>query len=183
MQHRLLLAAALVLAGCRTSDDVATGPAASDPYGAAAALRSSGHHHGPYHQREGELPVEQLQQAKRASARYNDVENAKADGYKDINVVIQNMGRHFLKDSLLDGTFDVEHPELLVYSPDEAGILRLVAVEYAIPRDLSKEEPEGFEGKVDDWTEEVDFPLWTLHAWVWKQNPDGVFSPTNSRVP
>jgi hypothetical protein len=25
--------------------------------------------------------------------------------------------------------------------------------------------------------------FWTLHAWVWKDNPDGLFNPTNSRVP
>jgi hypothetical protein len=24
--------------------------------------------------------------------------------------------------------------------------------------------------------------FWTLHAWVWKDNPDGVFNPTNSQV-
>jgi hypothetical protein len=24
--------------------------------------------------------------------------------------------------------------------------------------------------------------FWTLHAWVWKDNPDGVFNPTNNQV-
>jgi hypothetical protein len=123
----------------------------------------------------------ELKRAKRATARYQDVRKAVADGYLDINVVRPNMGRHFLKQSLVDGTFEVERPEVLVYSPKPNGHLQLVAVEYAAP--LSRTTPEGFRGSADVWTPDPQFPLWTLHAWVWKGNPDGVFHMTNARVP
>ena len=106
-----------------------------------------------------------------------------ADGYVDINVVIPNMGRHFLKTSLLDAKFEAEGPELLVYSPHENGRMELVAVEYAVPLDLSAAAPDGFRGAADQWFADHRFGLWTLHAWTWKDNPDGVFSPTNTRVP
>ncbi|HET8835950.1 MAG TPA: hypothetical protein VFN08_14570 [Gemmatimonadales bacterium] len=109
--------------------------------------------------------------------------NAVADGYVDINVVRPNMGRHFLKDSLVDGRFEVDRPEILVYSPKPNGHLQLVAVEYAVPLGMSATAPEGFQGPDDVWMPDPQFPLWTLHAWVWKGNPDGVFHMTNARVP
>jgi hypothetical protein len=127
------------------------------------------------------LSSDELKRAKRATARYQDVRKAVADGYVDINVVRPNMGRHFLKDSLVDAKFEVERPEVLVYSPKPNGHLELVAVEYAAP--LSSRAPEGFQGSDDVWTPDPQFPLWTLHAWVWKGNPDGVFHMTNARVP
>jgi hypothetical protein len=129
------------------------------------------------------LRSDQLKRAKRATARYHDVRKAVADGYVDINVVRPHMGRHFLKEGLVDAKFEVERPEVLVYSPDENGHLQLVAVEYAVPLDLSRAAPEGFEGSEDVWVPDPQFPLWTLHAWVWKGNPDGVFSMNNARVP
>ena len=84
---------------------------------------------------------------------------------------------------LIDGKFEPEHPELLVYSPDANGKLQLVAVEYAVPLAASAHAPEGFEGSADTWVPDVQFPLWTLHAWVWSPNPAGIFNPMNSRVP
>jgi hypothetical protein len=179
VQHRYLLAAALALTGCRSPEDAPTAPAAS----AVPAALSAAPHHGPYRQPLGPLPVAELQRARRATARYHDIRNAVADGYVDINVVIPNMGRHFLKDSLVDAKFEVERPELLVYSPHENGRMELVAVEYAVPLDLSAAAPEGFRGAADEWFADQRFGLWTLHAWAWKDNPDGVFSPTNARVP
>jgi hypothetical protein len=129
------------------------------------------------------LPVEQLALVKRATARYRDVANAVADGYSDINVVIPNMGHHYLKQALMDSTFDLEHPEILVYAPDSRGKLQLVAAEYAVPTNLSAKAPEGFRGSADQWFVNEQFNIWTLQAWVWKDNPAGTFYPTNPNVP
>ena len=179
MQHRLMLIAALALASCRGPEDAPTAPGAS----ALPAALSAAPHHGTYQQPHGSLPAAELQRARRATARYHDIRRAVADGYVDINVVIPNMGRHFLNDSRLDAKFEVERPELLVYSPHENGRMELVAVEYAVPLDLSAAAPDGFQGAADQWFADHRFGLWTLHAWTWKDNPDGVFSPTNTRVP
>lgn len=174
MQYRMLLAAALILAGCRNSDEPATAPATA----VAAATRAE------FRDPSGQaLPIDQLERARNATARYHDIRKATDDGYVDINVVRPHMGRHLLKEGLVDGTFDIEHPELLVYSPDANGRLQLVAVEYAVPLAASQTAPEGFEGSADTWVPDMQFPLWTLHAWVWSPNPDGVFNATNSRVP
>jgi hypothetical protein len=179
VHHRLMLIAALALASCRGAEDAPTAPAAS----ALPAARSAAAHHGRYRQPHGPLPVAELQRVRRATGRYHDIRNALADGYVDIDVLIPNMGRHFLKDSLLDAKFEAERPELLVYSPQENGRMELVAVEYAVPLSLSAAAPEGFVGAADQWFADQHFGLWTLHAWTWKDNPGGVFNPTNVRVP
>jgi hypothetical protein len=171
-----MAAIAITLAGCHSYDRTATGPSATSGYAVAP-------HHAAYVHTGATLPHAELQAAKAATARYRDFNNALKDGYQDINVVIPNMGRHFLNNGLLDGKFEADKPELLVYSPAANGRMELVAVEYAVPLDLSATAPEGFTGSADEWFANQQFQLWTLHAWVWKDNPDGVFNPTNSRVP
>ena len=122
----------------------------------------------------------ELQQARAATARYRNIENALKDGYTNIGVDVENMGHHYMNPSLVDGTFDIRKPEILVYNGDEHDGFELVAVEYAIP--LSNPLPAGFTGSVDVWNGTSGFPLWLLHAWVWAYNPDGVFNWTNSAV-
>lgn len=126
--------------------------------------------------------VWELQQARASSAKYLNINNAFADGYVDINVIVPNMGSHYLKAANLDATFDFKKPEILVYNMNEAGNLQLVAVEYAVPLNLSANAPEGFTGNNDVWDRNTGFGLWLLHAWVWAYNPAGVFNPTNPSV-
>lgn len=178
MHYRYLLAvAALALAGCQDpSSSIA--PSRNAPVSA-----NSSHQHGVLAHSGAQLPSADLARVRAATARYAVVDNAINDGYHDIGVIIPNMGRHFLRDSLVDARFDAEHPELLVYSSDTNGHMNLVSVEYAIPLSLSATAPEGFAGDADEWFADQHFQLWTLHAWVWRENPLGMFNPTNSRVP
>jgi hypothetical protein len=120
-----------------------------------------------------------------ATAKYHNIERAIKDGYADIDVVMPNMGYHYMKSEYVDDTFEVGKPELLVYSKNpHNGKMRLVAVEYAVPIELTPDSPpDGFTGNADVWSYNTDFGLWLLHAWVWKWNPDGVFNPTNPLVP
>jgi hypothetical protein len=122
----------------------------------------------------------ELEQARAASAKYRDFNKAIADGYADINVVVQNMGYHFMRSKQVDATFEISKPELLVYNKLKDGSFQLVAVEYAVP--ITEPRPKGFAGSADVWQHNTDFNLWLLHAWVWKYNPDGVFNPTNPTV-
>jgi len=127
------------------------------------------------------VTMAELQQAKIATARYNNIENAIADGYVDINVVVPHMGHHYMNSSYLNADFEITKPEILVYSPNQAsGHMQLVAVEYAIPN--TEPQPEGFTGSYDVWDNNAGFGLWLLHAWVWEYNPDGVFTPMNPNV-
>ena len=126
----------------------------------------------------------ELARARMATARYHNISRAIADGYVDIDVVIPNMGFHYLRPAILDETFDIEKPELLVYAfVNNDNRPKLVAVEYAVPTSLSETAPEGFTGEGDHWHRQDQFGLWTLHAWLWYPNPDGVFAELNFRVP
>ena len=125
--------------------------------------------------------VWQLQQAKIATAKYNNFENAIRDGYVDINVIVPEMGYHYLKMDHLNATFEYDKPEILVYNKEENGRMKLVALEYAVPIDLSTNAPAGFTGSSDVWSV-YQGVLWTLHAWVWEYNPEGVFNPTNPLI-
>jgi hypothetical protein len=123
----------------------------------------------------------ELQQAKIATAKYNSFSKAIRDGYVDINVIVPEMGYHYLKMDHLDETFEYDKPEILVYSREENGQMKLVALEYAVPISLSPEAPPGFTGNSDHWAV-YQGTLWTLHAWLWEPNPNGVFNPTNPNV-
>lgn len=124
----------------------------------------------------------ELERVREATLRYADLSQALADGYANINVVMPNMGHHYMKQVLVDERFEIESPEILVYS-SENGQMQLVAVEYAIPLDRSAEAPAGFTGTDDVWDRNTGFQLWLLHAWVHRDNPGGVFKSTNSTVP
>jgi len=92
------------------------------------------------------------------------------------------MGFHYGNVALIDASVQVDKPELLLYEPDEDGELRLVAVEYIIPYRFHSPASAppvlfGQRFKQNDM-----FQLWGLHAWVWKENPSGIFASWNPRV-
>ena len=125
----------------------------------------------------------ELLQARAATAKYRQFSKAIEDGYADINVVVPNMGYHFMKSAIVDATFEIRKPEILVYNKRLNGSFELVAVEYAVPISVTPNAaPEGFTGSADVWERNTDFGLWLQHAWIWKFNPDGVFHDTNPLV-
>ena len=136
------------------------------------------------HKKPPPLAVLQLDQVRGVASKYLDVAAAEADGYHDIQLFVPHMGWHYMKEAILDEKFEWTKPELLVYADDPCGggKRKLVAVEYAVPLSLSKHAPVGFVGRADEWDANQDFHLWTLHAWVFEFNPDGVFAPFNPRV-
>ena len=125
----------------------------------------------------------ELASARQTTARYHNINNAIADGYIDINVFFPQMGHHYLKPGILDADFDPAKPELLVYNDFGSGQPRLVALEYAVPLALSENAPQGFTGDDDHWDRNETFGLWTLHAWIWYPNPDGMFAAYNPLIP
>jgi hypothetical protein len=92
------------------------------------------------------------------------------------------MGFHYGNPSLIDGTARVDQPELLLYEPETNGNLKLVAVEYIIPYTFHSREsaPPVLFGQ--QFQQNDTFQLWGLHAWVWKENPSGMFASWNPRV-
>ena len=140
------------------------------------------------------LPIEtletQLEAVKQVALPYQTFAKAEEDGYAEPSAFnpspyVPNMGYHYTNGALLDATFEMERPEILLYVPNDMGVLELVGVEYAVPEALSATPPEGFLGDSDVWelNPNVAGGAWTLHAWVVMDNPNGVFAPMNPNVP
>jgi hypothetical protein len=137
---------------------------------------------------------------KAATARYHDLDVAKADGYALLpdaagitcidNQPVGGMGVHYAKSSLVgDPSIDPEHPEALVYAPNADGKLKLAALEYVVFKDAwdaTHSSPPSLFGRDFDLT---PFPnrfglpaFYSLHAWVWEPNSAGLLQPWNPRV-
>jgi hypothetical protein len=125
-----------------------------------------------------------------ATAGFQDVAVAEQAGYaSSLNTLgcFQNparggMGVHYIKGDLMDASVDVTKPEALVYELDATGkITGLVAHEYIVPVDkwTSRKPPELFGVS---FHRHPTLPLWVLHAWLWKDNPSGIFEDWNPAV-
>jgi hypothetical protein len=136
--------------------------------------------------------------AKTATARFHDLDKAKAAGYTvqvfdaaGITCIAQPgqgaMGIHMLKPSLLDSEIDAKNPELLVYEPRSKGTLKLVALEYLVfVADWQGSSPPSLFGRDFDLVPAGNRyglpPFYALHAWIWKPNPSGILNAWNPRV-
>jgi hypothetical protein len=128
--------------------------------------------------------------AQLATAGFQDVGTAEAAGYaSSLNTLgcfqdpkLGGMGVHYINQSLMDAKVDITKPEALVYELDAKGqITGLVAHEYIVPIAAwtSKHPPRLFGV---DFHKHPTLPLWVLHAWLWKDNPAGIFQDWNPAV-
>jgi hypothetical protein len=135
-----------------------------------------------------------------ATTRYNNLTVATAHKYgilKDAagiacidNPGVGAMGVHYVNGGLV-GTTEVNplKPEALVYEPGTNGHMTLVAVEYVTFQAqwdaTHKSRPKLF-GQTFMLTPDGNrFGLpafYSLHAWIWKHNPDGTFAMWNPTV-
>jgi hypothetical protein len=94
---------------------------------------------------------------------------------------VGGMGFHYVNGDLVDATVEEFAPEALMYEPRENGRLRLVGVEYVVPFALWTEPaPPVLHGQQFHANE--TFGLWTLHVWVFKHNPEGMFADWNPTI-
>ncbi len=127
-----------------------------------------------------------LVDAKQATARYHNIQNALDDGFFQASPCVSHptlgtMGFHFINLSrILNPALSPDEPEVLLYLPDEDGTMRLVAIEYVVPFGLASEPPVLF-----GQTFHTDGPplnQYSLHVWAWRNNPSGVFAPFNPKL-
>ena len=142
---------------------------------------------------------EKLERARDATDKFHNIVRAMDAGYGlppagvPLHECISSlddtgaMGYHLINGALLDGTVRVRQPEALVYAPANDGTLRLVALEYVVfAADWTGAEPPMLFGKMFMFTPEpnrYEIPaFYSLHVWLWKDNPAGMFKPFNRRV-
>lgn len=98
------------------------------------------------------------------------------------------MGVHFINMANVGPTLDAAKPQVLIYEP-VGDKLRLVAAEWFMPADLAKGKAPSIFGRELGGPMAGHKPImpdglhhYDLHVWLWKSNPEGVFSPTNPAV-
>ena len=153
----------------------------------------------------------ELADARGVAGRYPTVKEAEADGYRAVTPYLPLIGAHYMKFLTVDGTFDIEQPEMLLYDGTKPSS-RIVGLSYYV-RD--EQAPAGFAGANDHWHRHIglcvdaDNPFvlgdeqtteeecrrrggvkaegadgWMVHAWVvpgW-ESTQGVFSAENPQL-
>lgn len=95
------------------------------------------------------------------------------------------MGIHFLNMQFVGPEPDPEKPPILLYEPD-GDRLKLVGVEWFVPLATGVKQRPAVLGQPFDGPMLGHEPVmpeglhhYDLHAWLWKANPNGLFSGTN----
>ena len=154
-----------------------------------------------------------LEQARQATAKYQDLHAAEADGYQMVGGDMPGMGIHYVL-TMEPKRFDIEKPPILLYVKDSAqsGEYSLAGVGYfwnapegpdgqplnsPFPKSLAVwhrhenicvlphlENPHGLSESQcrEQGGHFIAKTQWLVHAWIWKDNPTGVFSPENPAV-
>ena len=129
----------------------------------------------------------QVARVRAATEAFKDLDAAVAAGYPGHvskcvdNPPVGGMGYHHQDPDLLDGRIELEHPEILVYAPDEDGVYALAGVEYVIPfLDWTGRQPPEVMGQRLEPS--VALGIWYRHVWVWRPNPLGLFADWNPDV-
>jgi hypothetical protein len=177
MKHTAhLLAGIALLAGC-SGEPITTESNASFQLQATAS------------QSFGADVYNQLAALRKVTASYQQFENGAHAGWStQITPCMTDpggsggMGFHYGNTSLINGTASVERPQLLLYEPEKNGRLRLVAVEYIIPYSFHSRDAAAPMLFGQEFQQVDAFGLWGLHAWVWKENPSGMFAAWNPTV-
>lgn len=124
---------------------------------------------------------------RRVTARYHDLDAAIADGFillhdcevrpgeGAVGLLYVHLGRY------LDGVIDPASPDGLLYAPGPNGKPVLAGVELALPTAMwSAPEPPEFLGT--SFQTEDEFAAYGLHAWIWRDNPNGMFAQAHPRI-
>jgi hypothetical protein len=154
--------------------------------------------------------ADELERARQATAKYQDVHAAEADGYQMVGGDMPGMGIHYVLTMEPNG-FDIEKPPILLYVKNSAqlGEYSLAGVGYfwnapegpdgqplnsPFPKSLAVwhrhenicvlphlENPHGLSESQcrEQGGHFIAKTQWLVHAWIWKDNPTGVFSPEN----
>lgn len=156
--------------------------------------------------------ADRLATARRATERFQDVGAAKAAGYQAIGPYVPGMGVHYVRSAREQGFDVANPPILLYERDAASGGLRLAGVSYLVvspadntgqpamspfPKTLVRWHKHNNICVLPDHSATADLPAavcrarggqftaetsWMLHAWIWKESPNGVFGFINPLV-
>lgn len=179
---------------------------------ALTALPAAAQHHYRHDEGMTARTHVQLEAVRAATERYRDHAAAVADGYARFGRDAPLMGEHWYRRDLVHAPLDLARPSTLQYGWVD-GRRTLMGVAWTVYRSADEPLPEGFAGSADVWhvhdvqrigevlTEgrpvlrrivqrarrrqgtDARPHLTMLHAWVWLENPDGVFALEHRALP
>lgn len=125
---------------------------------------------------------------RQVTARFQYFEEALAAGYEAqitpcwAHQTDGSMGYHYGKPDLIeDGVVSLLEPELLMYEPQPGGHMKLVGMEYIVfLDDWEGSDPPTLLGQ--QFTQHSTLPIYKLHIWLWRNNPQGTFADWNPKV-
>jgi len=192
----------VLLAGLSACSPAEMGANAHGESVAAGGGGYDAHAAPPKHARE--LPVKgtaDVARMRAATTVYHDLSRAVEDGFVEASGAMECaahpelgvMGMHYLhRDRFADTTTDPSRPEILLYLPNRDGRMELVGVEFAVDAEAwhavhgPDRVPEVAGVPYDPPDPEAHNPLpqtaYTLHIWLWKENPSGIFAPFNPKA-
>ena len=152
---------------------------------------------------QGKAMTPELESVRKLLDKYNDPIAAVRDGFYSSlgcisypNGVVDGsmkypkgaMGVHFINMGNVGPKLDPSKPQVLIYEP-VGDKLKLVAAEWFMPTQLANGTAPTIFGQTLGGPMEGHQPVmpaelhhYDLHVWLWKANPEGVFSPTNPAV-
>lgn len=132
---------------------------------------------------------------RQGTSRFQRFEEAQAAGYSTritpcwAHHSNGAMGYHYGNTSLFDANVDLQAPEVLMYEPQKGGHLKLVGMEYIVPIDAWKQAGHDTSNPNDrpellgqKFTPHSFLPIYKLHIWLWRNNPQGTFADWNPKV-
>lgn len=123
--------------------------------------------------------------ARNATVQYQYIEHAVADDFVQVSPCVQvpglgAMGFHFANFARGGNpNLDPAEPETLLYLPDNHGVMQLVALEYARFGPPMPPAPTLFG---QEFTYNSQLNAYTLHVWIWRNNPSGLFAQFNPEL-
>lgn len=164
---------------------------------AAGVYGQHQHHHHSGEPDSAPEVVQFLDEIRKITAKYHDIEAAKRDGYVQFGPDMPNMGKHFVyPGKAVSRDFRLNRPPVLTYLPVDGEYL-FTGVAYTYPVGPNDQPPElpfeevtwhfhsgemekeayGIHLKEEMFAENSKIMrLGMIHAWIWSDNPDGLFS-------
>ena len=127
-----------------------------------------------------------LKSVRNATAKFHSTTQAIEAGHiPDDHCVsvpgLGGMGYHWVNPALVDPVFDPLKPEAILYATGTGGNLRLVAVEYIVVN-VGQTAPMFGDQPFNVGGTPLPIPHWSLHVWLYENNPSGMFAPFNPNI-
>lgn len=132
------------------------------------------------------LESELLKSVRQATSRFHSTTQAMKAGYEPDDHCVSvpglgGMGYHWVNPGLVDPVFDPLQPEIALYASGPGGKLRLVALEYIVIN-VGQPAPMFGDQPFDVGGTPVPVDHWSLHVWLYENNPSGIFMPFNPNI-